>query len=55
MKANELKIGKMVEVDGKYFCEIIDIVVEDNIIYYEVLPLEFESFSRFVTIDKISC
>jgi hypothetical protein len=54
MKSNELNIGAKVTVDGKYFCEIIDIVEEDSIVYYEVSPLEFESFSRFVTIDKLS-
>ena len=50
----KFKIGEIVKVDN-IPCEIMDIIIEDEVTYYEVLPTEFCSISRTVTIDKISC
>ena len=47
-------IGDLVIVDNNFTCEIIDIVFEDGVTWYEVEPLAFNSFARFVTIDDLS-
>ena len=47
------KVNQIVFVDN-IKCEIVDIVEEDNMIYYEVMPIEiFCNISRFVTIEKL--
>lgn len=52
MNAKRIQVGSHVMV-GKYPCKVLSIVEEDGIIYYEVKPMEFETFSRFVTTDSI--
>lgn len=47
-KENCLTVGSNVMV-GKFPCKVLSIVEDDGIIYYEVKPTEFETFSRFVT------
>jgi len=47
-------INDRVMIDNKYECIIYNIVTEDNIIYYEVAPIDFNSFTRFVTIAALS-
>ena len=47
-------INDRVMVDNKYECIILDIVTEDNTIYYEVSPIDFTSCTRFVTIAALS-
>lgn len=49
----KIKTGDVVIVDNKFRCEVIDIFTEDNIKLYECKPLEFDGFTRFLTIDKL--
>lgn len=53
-KENCITVGSNVMV-GKFPCKVLSIVEDedDGINYYEVKPMEFETFSRFVTADSI--
>lgn len=47
-KENCITVGNNVMV-GKFSCKVLSIVEDNGIIYYEVKPMEWETFSRFVT------
>ena len=52
MKKYCITVGSSVMV-GEIPCKVLSIVQENGITYYEVTPTDFETFSRFVTIDFI--
>lgn len=49
----KIEIGDVVMVDNEFRCEVITIFTEDNVKLYECKPLEFDSFTRFLTIDRL--
>jgi len=52
----EFKIGdKVIAEDGygKYLCEITDIVDDEGVIFYELNPVEFSSFTRYFKADAL--
>lgn len=50
----QYQINDKVTVDNEFQGVIVDIVKEEGVVYYEVKPLEFNSFSRFLTIEHLS-